>query len=74
MSLHETKICPRCSNPFFCKPGNITQCKCFGIPLTTEQKAYIEQRYPDCLCKNCLAQLQNEVELFKEKFIYRYRK
>ncbi|HMU46658.1 MAG TPA: cysteine-rich CWC family protein [Chitinophagaceae bacterium] len=71
---HEIKSCERCSSQFECKPGNITQCQCFGIKLTIEQKAYIEQRYSDCLCKNCLKTLQNEVELFREKFIYRNRK
>lgn len=71
MCQHETKNCPRCNKAFECKPGNITQCQCFGIVMTTEQNAYIELRYSDCLCRNCLIQLQNEVELFKEKFIYR---
>ncbi len=71
MCQHETKNCPRCKKAFECKPGNITQCQCFGITMTVEQKAYIELRYSDCLCRNCLTQLQNEVELFKEKFIYR---
>lgn len=74
MEIHETKTCPRCSKDFICKPGNITQCQCFDIRLTTEQKAYIDQRYEGCLCRKCLLLLQNELELFKEKFIYRYQK
>lgn len=71
MCLHEIKECPRCNSSFECKPGNITQCQCYGINLTIEQKAYIEQRYNDCLCRQCLLQLNNELELFKEKFIFR---
>jgi hypothetical protein len=71
MCLHETKYCPRCSKAFECKSGNITQCQCFGLQLTTEQRAFMEERYKDCLCRDCLLQLQNQVELFKEKFIYR---
>lgn len=71
MSLHETKNCPLCKSSFECKPGNIAQCQCFGIKLTDEQKAFIELRYNDCLCNNCLATLQNDIELFKEKYIYR---
>lgn len=71
MNLHETKNCPRCGKTFECKPGNITQCQCFGMELTIEEKAFIEQRYNDCLCRSCLEQLKNQVELFKEKFIYR---
>jgi hypothetical protein len=71
MSSHEQKACPRCNKAFDCKPGNITECQCFGVKLNAEQKAYIEQRYNDCLCRDCLVALQNEVELFKERFIYR---
>jgi hypothetical protein len=70
MCLRETKACQRCNAPFECKPGAITQCQCFDIMLTVEQRAYLEQRYNDCLCKTCLMQLQEEFELFKEKFIY----
>ncbi|HEX7844425.1 MAG TPA: cysteine-rich CWC family protein [Chitinophagaceae bacterium] len=71
MNCHETKKCPRCNSPFECKPGNITQCQCYGLKISDEEKAFIEQRYEDCLCRNCLLQLKNQVELFKEKFIYR---
>ncbi len=71
MSQHETKNCPRCRNPFECKPGNITQCQCYGVRFTAEEKAFIEQRYADCLCRECLLQLKNQVELFREKFIFR---
>ena len=71
MCTHENKTCPRCKKPFECKAGNIAQCQCYGIVLTIEQKAFIEQRYNDCLCKDCLTTLQSDMELFKEKFIYR---
>ncbi|HEX7904928.1 MAG TPA: cysteine-rich CWC family protein [Chitinophagaceae bacterium] len=71
MCQHEIKNCPRCNKAFECKPGNITHCQCYGLTLTIEQKAFIEERYTDCLCSNCLLQLKNQVELFKEKFIYR---
>lgn len=73
MCQHETKQCPRCGAGFECKPGTISQCQCFGLSFTAEEKTFIEQRYNDCLCKNCLLQLKNQVELFKEKFIYRQR-
>lgn len=71
MPLHEQKYCPRCSKTFDCKPGNVTQCQCYGIQLTTEQSAFIEEYYKDCLCRNCLEQLQTQFELFKEKLTYR---
>ena len=71
MCQHELKNCPRCQNLFECKPGNIVQCQCYGIELNTEQRAYIEQLYNDCLCRDCLQYLSNELNLFKEKYIFR---
>lgn len=67
----EHKVCPRCQKEFDCKPGNITECQCFGLQLSIEQRAYIEQRYVDCLCRECLLTLQKDIELLKEKFIFR---
>ena len=71
MCQHETKNCPRCKAVFECKPGNISQCQCYTIQLTVEQRAYIEQRYNDCLCKSCLEYLSIELNYFKEKYIFR---
>jgi hypothetical protein len=71
MCSHETKACQRCNAVFECKPGSITQCQCFEVKLSAEQRAYLEQTYHDCICKNCLLQLQKEFELIKEKSIYR---
>ncbi|MBL7749457.1 MAG: cysteine-rich CWC family protein [Chitinophagaceae bacterium] len=71
MYKHEIKKCPRCQTAFECKPGNIVQCQCYGIALTAEQRAYIEQHYADCLCRNCLQQLTVELHLFKEKYVFR---
>jgi hypothetical protein len=58
MCQHETKTCQRCNEPFECKPGSITQCQCFGLMLTTEQRAFLEQKYTDCLCRKCLQEIQ----------------
>jgi len=69
MCEHEIKSCPRCKKPFECKAGNITQCQCYGIELTAELKAFIETRFNDCLCRDCLTYLRQELNLFKEKFL-----
>lgn len=71
MCQHETKYCPRCMSIFECKPGNIVHCQCYGITLTSELRIYIEQRYNDCLCSSCLEYLSVELNLFKEKYIFR---
>jgi hypothetical protein len=69
MCSHEKKNCPRCGAAFECKPGNVTQCQCFGLRFTDDQKKHIGERYADCLCRDCLQALQNEVERFREKFL-----
>lgn len=68
MARHETKNCPRCKKPFECKPASITQCRCFGIAIKPELKTFLEQRYNDCLCRDCLDFLQQQPNLFKEKY------
>lgn len=60
MSLHEVKYCPKCSKPFECKPGNITQCQCFEVELSCEESQFIVQQFSDCLCKLCLIELKKE--------------
>lgn len=68
MPQHETKLCARCQQPFQCKVGDIAHCHCNEITLTPDECNFIEQRYSDCLCHNCLLQLKNKYILFKEKF------
>ncbi|MFN8291248.1 MAG: cysteine-rich CWC family protein [Chitinophagaceae bacterium] len=71
MNKHEVRVCPRCKSSFECKQGTITQCQCYTVNLTAEQRAFIEQRYQDCLCRDCLGHLSEELHFFKERYIYR---
>ncbi len=71
MCQHEEKYCPRCKLVFECKLGNITQCQCSAIQLSVEERAYIEAKYEDCLCINCLNDLQKKYEHFKAKYIFK---
>lgn len=66
--MHESKNCPRCGKQFECKAGNITQCQCYGISLSEEAKQLVAERYVDCLCRDCLLALKDQVKLFQEKF------
>jgi hypothetical protein len=68
MHNHEQKICPRCKQDFECKPGNITQCQCFGIVIKPELRVFLEQQYNDCLCDKCLRYLEQDANLFNEKY------
>ena len=71
MNKHEEKKCPRCGSLFECKAGTISQCQCTFVNMGAEQRAYIAERYHDCLCNTCLQYLSNELNLFKEKYIFR---
>ncbi|MBL7701618.1 MAG: cysteine-rich CWC family protein [Ferruginibacter sp.] len=69
MCLHEEKHCPRCNIAFECKAGTITQCQCSAIRLSAEESAFIQSKYDDCLCINCLRDLQKNYSHFKTKYI-----
>ncbi|MBK8785076.1 MAG: cysteine-rich CWC family protein [Chitinophagaceae bacterium] len=71
MCKHEEKSCPRCSTAFECKVGTIMQCQCSVIQLSSEERVYVESKFEDCLCIDCLAALQNEYVFLKEKHSYK---
>ncbi len=68
MCKHEEKYCPRCKAAFECKVGDVAQCQCSGIGLSAEEKIFLQDRYEDCLCRNCLLELKQRAVLFKEKY------
>ena len=68
MPMHEVKSCPRCQQFFECKVGSITQCDCALVHLSEEEKAFIADRYKDCLCISCLRDLKDKYIFFKEKY------
>jgi len=70
MCKHEAKKCPRCNNAFECRVGDITHCQCYGIAFTAEEKAFIEDRYNECLCRSCLLELKQRYTLFREKYFF----
>ena len=45
------------------------ECQCSQINLTIEERAFIEDMYDDCLCKQCLIELKSRYVMFKEKFL-----
>lgn len=60
MPTHEQKNCPRCNKGFECNAGNISDCQCNDISLTAEEKALIQEKYTDCLCRSCLLELKEK--------------
>ncbi|MBC7720421.1 MAG: cysteine-rich CWC family protein [Pedobacter sp.] len=68
MPNHEIKSCPRCNQSFKCKVSNISLCQCSSIALTVEERAFINDKYQDCLCGNCLKDIKNKYIGVKENF------
>ncbi|MCX2764652.1 cysteine-rich CWC family protein [Aquimarina muelleri] len=69
MIKHEEKYCPRCKSQFECKVGSILLCQCTIINLSNEERNYINEKYDDCLCANCMKALKSEYhnQLFQNK-------
>jgi len=60
MSLHEPKYCPRCNALFECKPGDVANCQCSEVIVSTETRNILAKSYwNDCLCKQCLQYLES---------------
>ena len=62
MDKHEKKYCPRCDRPFICKMGDIGNCQCSTATLTPEAVKFLARTYYDCLCKDCLHQINEDVK------------
>ncbi len=65
---HELKSCPRCNQPFECKPGHVASCHCSAVKLSDATYDLIRNKYDDCLCASCLKELSNPQQVFKEKY------
>ncbi|MBQ8101163.1 MAG: cysteine-rich CWC family protein [Paludibacteraceae bacterium] len=57
------KHCPRCGQPFAClHDDDIRLCQCAGIRLSAGARAYISSSYSDCLCRNCLMNIEKHFQ------------
>ena len=52
------KICPRCGKEFECVHS--INCWCVTIHLSDRAKANLKKNYSDCLCKDCLEELNSK--------------
>ncbi len=69
MCEHKRKYCLRCGIHFECKLGSILLCQCNLVTLTESERNYLQEKYDDCLCANCIKELKYEFHnnLFKQK-------
>ena len=56
-SFNENTICVSCQKQFKCG-ANAENCWCFEIELTSETSAKLRESYKDCLCVECLLELE----------------
>ena len=59
---HEPKHCERCGAGFECRVGDVLRCQCSTVPLNDHERQFIANRYDECLCAGCLAELKLEHE------------
>jgi hypothetical protein len=57
MEKHEIKVCPRCGAQFQCKANRVERCDCLAVSLSAEALEWLSERYEDCLCVTCLAEI-----------------
>ncbi|NDV17360.1 hypothetical protein GO009_15150 [Muricauda sp. TY007] len=67
MAHHEEKYCQRCNAQFECKVGSITLCQCNEVEINKEEWEYINLKYSDCLCAQCLRLLKSEYQNLKHQ-------
>jgi hypothetical protein len=65
---HEYKACPKCGTAFTCKVGDVSNCQCNTVKLSEEAYDLISKKYDDCLCSNCMLEMNSKQFLFKERF------
>ena len=58
---HELKYCGRCSAQFVCKVGDVLACQCSKGLLSQNTKEFLLETNYDCLCANCMTQLDKLV-------------
>ncbi len=51
------KICSRCDQQLECKVEDIANCACTKIQLADQTKQFLKQTYYDCLCNDCLTNI-----------------
>jgi hypothetical protein len=55
------KQCPRCHCFFECNMALVSECKCAGLKISHKQREYIKSGYDDCLCRDCLKEVDQEI-------------
>jgi hypothetical protein len=60
------KSCPRCKSVFECEARSGQHCFCADVELSNDTRAFLAKTYYDCLCGNCLKELDELVRKTRE--------
>lgn len=60
------KKCPRCHSYLECNGAENRVCLCSQVILSQETRDYLQKTNYDCLCNNCLVELNSQVELSRQ--------
>ena len=64
-----TISCQRCGCAFFCNAKDVANCQCTSSPLSSETSSFLGKTHFDCLCKECLSEVNELInELKQEQF------
>lgn len=58
------KTCQRCFVEFNCQSAEIDQCDCSTVCLKDETLAFLKKTHYDCLCTNCLLEVDEMVSTY----------
>lgn len=61
------KICQRCQTSFDCRMDDIENCQCNSIDICEAGNYFLKKTKYDCLCKNCLADINRMAEFAKNQ-------
>jgi hypothetical protein len=56
------KVCESCGTQFGCG-AKLDRCWCTELTLTESQSRNIEEKFTDCLCPECLAEIAARAEI-----------
>ena len=60
-ALTRERVCESCGSEFSCG-ASLRGCWCSEINLSESDRAQLQSRYRDCLCRNCLEQISQTEE------------
>ncbi len=60
------KICPRCKKQFTCQAENISACACSQVTLGNDTRSFLAKTFYNCLCNDCLSELDQLVTRSKQ--------